>query len=203
MFRFLIPTILIGATVGLFLLYTKPFYQDISSLRVDQISYDEALNNSKILESERDKLTAKYNSFKPEDLGKIEKFLPDNVDNIRLILELESIAKPYGMTLKDVKYENANKKDIKETGKMISGAVIAGGEASSSSRKDYGIWNLEFSTVGTYANALNFMKDLENNLRIVDIVSVQFSSDTGTGVNLSTVGSYKYSFKIKTYWLKN
>ena len=203
MFRFLIPIILIGATVGLFLLYTKPLYRDISSLRIDQTSYDEALNNSKILESERDKLTAKYNSFKPEDLGKIEKFLPDNVDNIRLILELEKIASPYGMTLKDVKYENANKKDIKETGKLTSGAVIAGGEASSSSRKDYGIWNLEFSTVGTYANALNFMKDLENNLRIVDIVSVQFSSDTGTGVNLSTTGSYKYSFKIKTYWLKN
>ena len=54
---------------------------------------------------------------------------------------------------------------------------------------------------------LSFLKDLESNLRIVDMSSIQFSSDSNTGLNLSSSSSsteaYKYNFKIKTYWLKN
>lgn len=72
-------------------------------------SYNEALNNSKALEAERDKLTQKYNSFDPENLSKLQKLLPDNVDNIRLILEIEKIASPYGMVLKNVKYDATDK----------------------------------------------------------------------------------------------
>ena len=71
------------------------------------------------------------------------------------------------------------------------------------SRKDYGVWNLGFSTQGTYSNFVNFVKDLEKNLRIVDIVSVDFSSSSGIGVNPALSSIYKYDFKIKTYWLKN
>ena len=55
-------------------------------------SYNEALNNSKALEDKRDTLTAKYNTIDPNDLIKLQKLLPDNVDNIRLILEIGQIA---------------------------------------------------------------------------------------------------------------
>ena len=59
----------------------------------------------------------------------------------------------------------------------------------------------------TYNNFLNFTKDLENNLRIVDISSVSFSSNsgstTGSTLGTATTDSYNYDFKIKTYWLKN
>ena len=84
---------------------------------------------------------------------------------------------------------------------------IQGGAVDPILQKDYGVWNLEFSTMGTYNNFLNFSRDLQSNLRIVDIAAVQFSS-TDTRVaplvgKLSSDEVYKYSFKIKTYWLKN
>jgi hypothetical protein len=51
------------------------------------------------------------------------------------------------------------------------------------------------------------LKDLENNLRIVDISNITFSSDTsGGGVAVGkpkSKDSYTYGFTIKTYWLKN
>ncbi len=157
---------------------------------MEAASYDEALDNSKALENERDKLTAKDNSISRENKEKIEKLLPDNVDNIRLILEVEKIATPYGMALRDVKYDSASKDTTAET--------------SSTPRKDYGIWELEFSTSGTYNNFINFIKDLEKNLRIVDISSVAFSSSVGgAGLNPSFTEVYRYQVKISTYWLKN
>ncbi len=195
MFRFIIPTILIGISIALFFVFTNPLYKDITLLRGEVSSYNEALDNSKTLENERDKLTQKYNAIGGENLNKLQKFLPESVDNIRLILEIEKLALPYGMALKDVKYDVTNDKSPIANSKIIQGEAI-----TQNLHKDYGIWNLEFSTEGSYNNFINFVKDIENNLRIVDIVSVSFSSNLSSRA-LSNV--YKYNFKIKTYWLKN
>ena len=197
MLRFIGSFILIGVTITGFFMFTSPLYKDISLLGTEVASYNEALDNSKVLENERDKLTKKYNAIDPDNLAKLQKLLPDNVDNIRLVLEIEKIASPYGMVLKDVKYDTIDKKNTQNTG-------IIQADKSKSLLKDYRTWDLEFSTQGSYNNFLNFIKDLENNLRIVDISSIGFSSNLNTGLNpISTSDFYKYVFKIKTYWLKN
>lgn len=195
MFRIITPIILIGISIAGFVSMVGPLYQDINDLRVTVSSYNQALDNSKSLENERDKLTKKHNSINLEDLDRLQKLLPDNVDNIRLILEIEKIASPYGMVLRDVRY-NVEKDEDKKTTAVQGGAVAKPGN------KDYGVWNLEFSTEGNYTNFLNFTRDLESNLRIVDIASIQFSSNAPQ-VKGSTSESYKYAFKIKTYWMKN
>lgn len=193
MLRLITPLILIVAAVVGFFALVSPMYEETALLKAQAKSYDEALSNSKALEQERDKLTQKYNSIDPANLEKIEKLLPDSVDNIRLILEIERLASPYGMVLKEVKYDTVEKE-------TSSGELVQAGTVPVLGNKDYGVWNLEFSTEGSYGNFLNFIKDLEKNLRIVDIASIQFSSVD------STVGKadiYKYGFKIRTYWLKN
>src|SRR3989339_324856 len=199
MMRFIMPIILIGISVTVFIMFSNPFYKDITQLRTQVASYDQALSNSKALEEERDKLTTKDNAIDPENKRKLEKLLPENIDNIRLILEIGEIAAPYGMVLKDVKYNTAidTKSDAAKT------AVVLGGGISQVSNKDYGVWDLGFSTVGTYNNFLNFTRDLEKNLRTVDISSVEFSSINTASGSSSITPSYKYDFKIKTYWLKN
>ena len=196
MIRFIMPAILIGISITVFFVFANPIYSEISTMKTEVGSYEEALTNSKALEDERDKLTAKYNAINPDDLIKIKKLLPENADNIRLILEIEQIAKPYGMVLKDVKYSAIKKNvgpDAVEEVPLEEGGVV----------KDYGIWDLEFSTTGTYDNFINFTKELENNLRIVDISSIKFSSDSVTTSGGTPSENYKYDFKIKTYWLKN
>jgi Tfp pilus assembly protein PilO len=207
------PVILIGISLALFLVFTNPLYRDIAELRTAAASYDEALNNSKALENERDKLTAKYNSMNPDHLKKLEKFLPENIENIRLILEIEQVALPYGMVLRDIKY-SPDESSASDAELEAEGAIEGGG-AVKPADKDYGVWDLEFSTVGTYNNFLNFLRDLESNLRIIDISSIQFSSSAGISEGpvsslpssaapvSSAPGAYKYDFKIKTYWLKD
>ena len=154
-----------------------------------------------MLESERDKLTAKYNSINPENLNKLTRFLPQNVDNIRLILEIEQIAAPYGMSLRDVKYNT----DTKEVDPTKPQGVLPGGTPKHAN-KDFGVFDLEFSTSGSYDNFINFTRDLESNLRIVDISSIIFSSKTAPSIGLGVAPSsdtYNYTFTIKTYLLKN
>lgn len=193
--RLIFPVILIGLAITIFFTFTEPLYSELSYLRSQAASYDEALNNSKALESERDKLTQKYNSIGGENLERLRKMVPENVDNIRLILEIEKIAEPYGMTLRDVKYSS-------ETVAPEDPGVITGGVAAYQSQ-DYGVWDLEFQTNGTYTDFVNFLKDLERNLRIVDISSIEFSSEVAVGPAGTPAEGYQYQFHVKTYWLKN
>src|SRR3989338_3930886 len=108
MMRFIMPIILIGISVTVFVMFSNPMYKGIQELRGRSVSYNEALQNSKSLESERDKLTAKDNLIDPDNKIKLHKLLPDNIYNIRLILEIEQLAIPYGMALKNVKYETTS-----------------------------------------------------------------------------------------------
>ena len=193
------PIILIGISITIFFVFTNPMYIGVGLQQAQLESYNEALDNSKALENKRDLLTAKENSIDRNDLMKLEKLLPNNIDNIRLILEIGQIALPYGMVLKDVKYSSTDADTSKPTALGIGGGVVA-----KTPNKEYGVWDLEFSTVGSYNNFLNFTKDLENNLRIVDISSISFASDVNSGPSAGTsAASYTYHFKIKTYWLKN
>ena len=194
--RLALPLILIVIAIAVFFIFVTPLYDEFSVLRGEVAAYDQALGNSKALEDERDKLTAQYSSFLREDLVKLEKLLPGNVDNIRLILEIEQLASPYGMLLRNVQY-NA------ETSLPATGAAAPAG-IRREARKDYGILELEFTTSGSYSDFLNFIRDLENKLRIVDISAVDFSSEVGTSIN-KTIASeiYDYNIKIKTYWLRN
>lgn len=214
------PIILIVISVIVFLTFTNPIYSNISALKAQAASYNTALDNSKTLESERDKLTAKYNAINPDDLDRLQKLLPDNVDNVRLILEIGQIALPYGMTLTDVKYDTSDtsaNNSASATSTPDTTTIQGGAAPTGNAHQDYGVLNLSFSTSGTYDNFINFTKDLESNLRIIDISSIQFSSGTGSSTapgntavggatkNSSTANPaeiYNYDFQIETYWLK-
>lgn len=195
MLRIIIPILIFGTTIAGILLFINPLYKDIKVLKSEFSAHDEALTNSKKLETERDKLVNKYKSITEENLKKLDKLLPDGVDNIILILEIEKIALAYGMELKEIRYDTFTKNKVEGVGSEANAV-----KTIAEDNKAYGSWDLEFSVEGSYDKYLSFLHDLENNLRIVDISSVQFSS---ANTKESGVDIYKYSFKIRTYWLKD
>lgn len=199
--KYILPTILIIASLGLFFLFINPTYVEVKDLKVKVDSYNEALNNSKKLQSVRDVLVSKYNGFAPDDIDRLGKLLPDNVDNIKLVLEIQKVSAQFNMNVENIKYDTL-KQDT--TGTNTANTFAAA--AAPGPKKDYGDFNLEFSVKGSYSNFVGFLDSLEKSLRIVDIQSLSFSSadvSTQTGAAGATPKDfYKYDFKIKTYWLK-
>ena len=194
MFKYIIPTTLTAIAIGLFVLFTNPIYKDVQGLRAQVASYDQALTNAEQLRAVREQLLLKYNGFSKDNVTKVQKMIPDNVDNIRLILEIQGMASAYGMQIKNVKYD----------AKVASGVDVVpqNAAASADQNKIYGIFDMEFSTEGTYDNFVKFVSDMERSLRIVDINSVTFSSSDSTIVTSPANTVYKYDLKFKTYWLK-
>lgn len=179
MIRLLIPIALITVAVGLFFGYIDPIYQNIKEVRAEEKTFNEALNQSRELQEIRDALLSRYNTFSQQDLDRLEKLLPDHIDNVRLILDIDSIASKYNMRTRNVTVSDAGSEDPSAIGSSQSavGSVI-----------------LSFSVAATYDNFIRFMKDLESSLRIVDLVGLSFGVTEGDAFN--------FDISIKTYWLK-
>ena len=95
--RFVLPILLIAVAVTLFFTYLDPTYARVSELRAEQATYDDALDRSKELIAVRDRLLDTYNNFSRDDLRRLERLLPDHVDSVRLIIDIDSIAAQYGL----------------------------------------------------------------------------------------------------------
>ena len=144
--------------------------------------YNDALTKSKELQGLREDLLNEYNTFPKTNIERLKKMLPDHVDNVRLIIEIDNIASQYGMTVKDAQIlsdrEQSNSNNL---------SIF---EVRTENKKTM---SLSFTVVAPYESFLRFLRDLEQNLRIVDIESISFSA--------SDVDLYEYDVTIKTYWL--
>lgn len=176
----LFPIILIVITLGLFFWQINPQYKKMSSLRAQSAQYDDALDTAQKLKDLQGELAKKYDSFSKTDLARLETFLPDHLDTVRIILDVNGIASKYGIVPRDMAASDA----------PATTAV---------NQKPYDTASLSFSFTAPYLDIVDFMKDLERSLRLVDVKSIEItpsSSDKDT----SGVG-YDVKMTINTYWL--
>ncbi len=182
--RSLLPLILVIAAVGLFAGYVNPTYQATKTIAAQVDSYNQALTTSKQLRAQRDTLLSKRATFSTDDVQKLERMLPDNVDNIRLIIDINNIAARHSLTLKNV-----------SLGTVSSASTARSAVAVGASGDPVGSVELGFTTSASYANFAAFLTDLEHSLRLVDIEKLNFKvADPKIDIN-------DYTFTIRTYWL--
>jgi hypothetical protein len=96
--QFIFPLLLVGLAIALFVMYTNPTYQSAKSVLAEVNSYNDALSKSKELRKIRDEKIAAFNTFSPAKIDRLKSILPDNVDNIHLIIDINNIAnapRPY------------------------------------------------------------------------------------------------------------
>lgn len=173
------------AVIAGFVVFIVPNYHEISALRAQSADYNQVLSNARTLQEERNKLVAKYNAFDPALLGKLNTMLPTNPENMKLILELNSIAKQYGLALQNVKIEDGST-DTQTTARPAGAAP----------NTDIGTLRITFSASGPYVGFTNFIRTIERSLRVVDIDKISFSAIDEARQN------YQYTVGVKTYWLK-
>lgn len=179
MIRYLIPIVLILIAAGVYVVGIDPLYKDIKEFSENRRILSNALSNSRQIAERRDELLATFNAVSTQDIERLRKVLPDNVDNVRLILEIDSIAARYGMALQDISIDADTR----------SGEGALGPDA-----RLYGSIELHLTITGPYASFIEFLQDLERSLRLVDITKLSFVA--------GSTDFHQYEVVIKTYWLK-
>ncbi|MFA5652138.1 MAG: type 4a pilus biogenesis protein PilO [Candidatus Paceibacterota bacterium] len=190
--NFIFPLILIASSFAVFFGYVDPNYKGngtptgyddptagVLFLRDERTKYKDIVESSNMIVSKRDELIAKKLTISESDRAKLERLLPSNIDNIRLIIEISKIAERRGLLAKNISVGDMTKTTSETIGV---------------DNTPYGTLSLKFSVNSSYTNFLNLLQDLENNLRLVDITDITFNSTES--------GFYDFSVSLNTYWLK-
>ena len=197
MMRLIIAIIAVVLAGGIFFFYTQPTYDSVQATQAQIAQYNAALDKATELQQLKQTLLSRYNAFNPTDIGNLQKLLPDSVDNVALILDIDNLANHYGLALENV--------DVSSSASQTAASQTAIGAIGTSDQK-YASLTLAFSTRGTYDNFVQFMTDLESSLRILDLVSLTISSDsasaTATAGQAAAQPIYDYDITLRTYWLK-
>jgi hypothetical protein len=181
--RLFIPSVLVIAAIGLFVVYTNPTYQATKVLQAQASSYDDALTKSQQLRAIRDQLLSKRNTFSADDVQKLQEVLPDNVDNIRFIIDINNIAARHNISLSNV-----------QLGTLGGTAAAQPGVAAATDGSAVGSVDIGFTITASYSDMLSFLGDLEHSVRLIDVEKLSF-------VAPASGDTTDYTFTIRTYWL--
>lgn len=176
--RFISGIIFIVVAIGLFFGFTNPRYQDAKIVRDEVARFDDALDKAKELTALRDELSLTYSSFTESELNRLDTLLPDTIDTVRLIIDVDRVANAHDLTLLNI---------------AVSGE--SGGQTVGPDSRPYGVTHLSFNVSTTYQQFKAFLADLERSLRILDVDSISFGQP-------DAVGNTTYTIRAKTYWLK-
>lgn len=196
MSRFL-PFIAIIFAVLLFFLYVKPTYSGpIHDTKQAIKGYDDALAAADRFQQKEAQLTQARAQIPPESLARLSEFLPDGVDNVQLILDMDALAARSGVTLSDFNIQGApgssDAGSTSDTTQSTGGLQPISGGLTSSSPIDS--LNLTFKATGTYTAFRTFLAGMENSLRPIDVVNLNVSE--------SQTGVYDYDVTVRIYWLR-
>ncbi len=103
---------LIIISIGVFLFFIDPQYKNVKSLRDEIKKNEEIIDRANKLDLKKNELNDKYNQISPTDKSALETLLPDTVDNVRLIIDINNIAEKFGIVIRDI---SINSKDSKAT----------------------------------------------------------------------------------------
>ncbi|MFA5764236.1 MAG: hypothetical protein WCX27_01825 [Candidatus Paceibacterota bacterium] len=190
--NFIMPIILILSSLAVFFGYVDPNYKgsatcdasnysscSITSLKDELAKYGNIAKSSNTIVARENALIEEKNKISDVDQERMKRFIPDNIDNIRLIVEISKIVEGRGLVAKGI--------TVGDIGAAEASAI---GQTGSS----YGTLSVRFTVTSSYANFFNLLNDLQNNLRLTDVTDISFTSTDS--------GFYDFSIGMNMYWLK-
>lgn len=195
--------ILILVAAGVFFFLIDPQYKKIQIIQSQISENKQTLEVSKKLIAQRANLEDKFKQISRLEKEELEKLLPDTVDNVRLIIDINNIARQAGIVIRDIdiRTENVDAPASARTPSATTASVFEGSDSVIRyvDTTRIGVISFSFSVSAQYETFLAFLNQLEQSRRIVDIRSVQLVRGT-VGPNNATLYDYKVTFD--TYWLK-
>lgn len=191
-FSRIIPLLMIIGAAGLFIGYTQPTYSgSIADLTTEIRDLDTALSAARSFKEKEIQLSNERNAISDEQITRLEAFLPDSVDNVRLIVDLNSLASRSGVQLSEFDIATNN------TEKPSSGALPLtdpSGALALTPTETVESLDLSVAATGSYAAFQTFLAGVEKSLRPLDVIELSVE-DSNTGV-------YTYDITFRLYWLK-
>jgi hypothetical protein len=186
---------------GVFFFGLDPALKRHDALKQQKELLNQSVERADQLETKRNELINSYSQFSLQDKASLEYLLPDAVDNVRLIVDMNSIArdKNRGIIISNIAIsgldtELTSSKEKQNSEEIKNKARNQNILNTLDTQDKLGVVTLSFTITSTYENFKSFMQDLEKSLRLVDIVALDITKGE------QSLNSY--SITLNTYWLR-
>lgn len=185
----ILPALALMISVGIFFAYVSPAWSGpISATKIAIANDEQALVAARDYTAKQNALASARNAIDPENLARLSTFLPDSVDNVGLILDINALAARSGLSLSNIDVVRSD-----STGSTAKSAASAGALPVAHANP-VGSVDLSLSAVGTYTALQAFLVGIEKSARLLDIRDILVKgSDTGV---------YNYQMTVRLYWLR-
>ena len=203
----ILPVFFILIAAGLLFGYVRPTYAGpVSALQARISQYDTALAAADRYDQREAQLASDRDKLPADALARLNSFLPDGVDNVRLILDLTALASRSGIALSGFTVGSGGKAataSVSSASAPTQAAVMPGATGgvvaptAVASVGSSGLLNsvdLSVTATGTYGAFSSFLTGLETSLRPMDLVNLE--------VKGSSTGVYTYAMTLRIYWLR-
>jgi len=182
----ILPSVSILLAIGILFGYAGPAWSgSLADTKAAIALDDQALAAAKEYAMQQNSLASARSAIDPADLARLSTFLPDSVDNVGLILDLNALAARSGLALSNV--------DV-VTNDADASATQRGTLPGSTAQDPVGSVNISLTAVGTFGALQAFMAGVERSARLLDFRDIVVKgSDTGV---------YTYQMTLRLYWLR-
>jgi len=176
------PTIFLILTIAIFFIYIRPQQVEVNKLKIEEKSL--SADNEKAIQYKQKKeqlVSQVRDNISDSQEKRLKKFLPDSVDNVKLLIDLDAIAAELGLSIGNTAFNSGG-----------------GGDENRTDTTDQGLYEtitLSFSFVSNYEDFKAFLRLLQQSLRLIDVTDITIN--TSSDPEFAT-----YRFVVNTYWLK-
>lgn len=180
----LLPFLSLFIAIGIFFTYVNPLWNGKIAEEKAAIAQDnQALLSAEQYVQRENQLAVARDAIDPAALDRLKAFVPDSVDNIGLILDLDALAARSALSLSSI--------DVTESSVGTASAASALPAAATS---PIGTVDLRVSAVGSYKALQAFLMGIELSERLLDVRDLTIQN--------SANGVYTYQITIRLYWLR-
>ena len=198
--KLLFPITLVGASIFLVFWYGQPTWGEIQEIQSQTAEYERALSEASSLQDQLNQKLEDRDQITETQRRRLNTILPETLDAVRFLIELDKIAKRSGMSVEDVSFSNSPQ--------SFGGSPQDRTQSETPGQVPiYNTTQASFSVQGSYEDIQSFLGDLESSARIMDVTNFTIStqgdsSETGEGSIISP-GVNSYDITLNTYWRKN
>jgi Tfp pilus assembly protein PilO len=198
----ILPIAMIGIIAAL-LWFVQPTYSEIKNLTQEIKTKEETLEKKQKLVIDIERLVNQYEDIEGR-VSKVFYALPNKAEIPNVLVQLEALASENGMIFES---SNFSKAQQSVQSKITSDSENNTASSSETADQQNSIEqirsvSIDVSLIGSYENFKNYLRSLENNIRIMDITSISFSSssDSSESSEERTSDIFSYSVQLKVYY---
>ncbi len=174
MIRATTPIFSIVIAILIFFFVIQPKFDEIKLLRTETDEYNAATAQYAAFNAKVQELILKRDSVKISDRDRLDLLIPEKINDTRLLVDVEAIAKKNNVFLVGVETSNDNIDPSSFTATNSEGQT----ESEIESSNDLLTSEITFTLIGEYFDFKNFLRDIETSITLMHITKIHVAGNS-------------------------